>query len=153
MSKANEQDAQTKLRSELKRRDSSRRKGIRSEAEAQAKLHGQTRNDLLPRLELEIRLLVDLKSAHRRLRKANEGHILSVVASIKKLGVCRPIIIDPNGGIVDGHIVAEAARRAGLTEVPCIVVRHLTAAESELLSITLNRLGEQGEWDLAVLDV
>ena len=48
---------------------------------------------------------------------------------------------------------SEAARAAGLKEIPVIFVEHLSPAEQRLLSITLNRLGETGQWDEEALRI
>ena len=41
----------------------------------------------------------------------------------------------------------------GLTEIPVIFVEHLSPTEQRLLSITLNRLGETGQWDEEALRI
>jgi ParB-like chromosome segregation protein Spo0J len=67
--------------------------------------------------------------------------------SIEKFGVCQPVLISKDRTIVHGHGVVEAARAAGLTQIPVVFVEHLSPTEQRLLSITLNRLGETGQWD------
>jgi ParB-like chromosome segregation protein Spo0J len=67
--------------------------------------------------------------------------------SIEKFGVCQPVLISKDRTIVHGHGVVEAARAAGLTQIPVVFVEHLSPTEQRLLLITLNRLGETGQWD------
>ena len=49
--------------------------------------------------------------------------------------------------------VVEAARAAGLTQIPVIFVEHLSPTEQRLLSITLSRLGETGQRDEEALRI
>jgi DNA modification methylase len=109
------------------------------------------RNDLLPQLSI-VRMPIDaLTPAARRVRRSEEVQIERVRASIEKFGICAPILIGADRRIVHGHIVWEAARRIGLSEVPAIIVDHLTPDERRALSIALNRLGETGVWDEEML--
>jgi DNA modification methylase len=71
--------------------------------------------------------------------------------SIAQFGICLPILIDNRRHIVHGHGIWEAARRAGLDQVPVIEVGHLPPEKLRLLAIALNRLGETGRWDEEVL--
>ena len=52
---------------------------------------------------------------------------------------------------LDGWARVEAARQTGLERLPCVLASHLTAAERRLLRLAVNRLGEQGQWDLGEL--
>ncbi len=110
--------------------------------------HGPScRNDLLPRLHVEYLSIEKLSPARRRVRRDDAAQLARIEASIRKNGVCRPVLVDRGYRIVDGHGVVEAARRIGLEQVPVIVIGHLSEPEVRLLKITLNRLGETGSWD------
>jgi ParB-like nuclease domain len=111
------------------------------------------RNDLLPQLAVTYVPIDGLRQAPRRVRRAEAAQVAKVRASIEKFGVCQPILIGKDRTIVHGHGVVEAARAAGLKQVPVIAVEHLTPAELRLLSITLNRLGETGHWDEEALRI
>ncbi len=52
---------------------------------------------------------------------------------------------------MEGVIRIEAARKLGIKEIPCIVVEHLSATETNCFRVTANRLQERGSWDLEVL--
>ncbi len=73
--------------------------------------------------------------------------------SLKRFGICVPILIDSEGRIVHGHVVWEAARRLGLETIPVIQIDHLNESERRALSIALNRLAETGDWDIEALKV
>jgi hypothetical protein len=108
--------------------------------------HG--RNDLSPTLRIE-RLPTDsLKPAARRVRRAEAGQVAKIMSSIRKFGLCAPILIAANRTIVHGHLVWEAARQLGIEELSCLVVDHLSQTEQRMLTLALNRLGETGTWDL-----
>jgi hypothetical protein len=80
-----------------------------------------------------------------RWRDAKQSAKLEV--SIGRFGLCRPILIDRDGTIVEGHGLWEVARKQGVSRVPCIVIDHLDKTELRALRIALNRLGETGGWD------
>ena len=50
-------------------------------------------------------------------------------------------------GIIAGHGRLLAARKLGLTEVPVIVLDHLTGAQKRAYVIADNRLAENAGWD------
>ena len=111
------------------------------------------RNDLLPRLAVSYVPTDELRQAPRRVRRAEAPQVARILASIEKFGVCQPILISKDRTIVHGHGVLEAARAAGLTEIPVIFVEHLSPTEQRLLSITLNRLSETAQWDEEALRI
>jgi DNA modification methylase len=95
----------------------------------------------------------DLKAPKRRVHSASEVHIAEVQASIETFGFARPILVSEDLTIVDGVDAVEAARRLGLTTLPCIVIDHLGEEELRLLTIAINRLPQKAEWDLDVLRI
>jgi ParB-like chromosome segregation protein Spo0J len=52
--------------------------------------------------------------------------LLRSAASIAEFGFNNPILVDTKAGIIAGHGRLLAARKLGLTEVPVIVLDHLT---------------------------
>ena len=97
------------------------------------------RNDLLPKLAVSYVPIEELRQAPRRVRRAHAEQVARIRASIEKFGVCQPVLINKDRTIIHGHGVVEAARAAGLTQIPVIFVEHLSPTEQRLLSITLNR--------------
>jgi DNA modification methylase len=128
----------------------------RTRREALARSHDAERviakrNDLLPKLELVERSLEDLRPPARNARNVDPAHVTEIAHSIAMLGFCAPVLIDPDGRVLDGWARIEAARRTGLMRVPCIIAGHLSAAERRVLRIAVNRLGEKGSWNLGEL--
>lgn len=133
----------------LRARSQRRRQALAEQREAD--LPVRLRNDLLPGLELVERDIASLLPPGRNVRPADPAHVREIANAIAKLGVCRPVLIDQDGRIIDGTAVVEAAHQLGLQRVPCIVVSHLTAAERRVLRLAINRLGEKGRYDLGEL--
>jgi hypothetical protein len=96
---------------------------------------------------LETRAIESLWPASRTVRRRDAKQSAKLQASVGRFGLCRPILIDAEGAIVEGHGLWEAARAQGVSEVSCIVIDHLDRAELRSLRIALNRLGETGAWD------
>ena len=112
---------------------------------------GRRRNTLVPELTLEWRQLDELKGATRHVRKVDEAQVARILASVEAHGVCRPVVISAVNFIIDGHLIVEALRRAGVEQVQCLVIDHLSADEQRTLSLALNRIGELGSWDFDAL--
>ena len=61
-------------------------------------------------------------------------------------GIVAPIIVAPNGMIIDGEARFAEAEARGYTEAPVAIVEGFSDAEIKALRLGLNRLGERGEW-------
>ena len=109
------------------------------------------RNDVIPKLELLERNIDDLLPPARNLRPVDPAHVREVANAITAFGFCAPVLIDQDGRVLDGWARVEAARQTGLKRLPCVLAGHLTAAERRLLRLAINRLGEQGRWELGEL--
>ena len=53
--------------------------------------------------------------------------------------------------MLDGVVRIEAAKLLGMTSIPCVVIRHLSAAQKKQFRLAVNRLQEKGRWDLGEL--
>lgn len=84
-------------------------------------------------------------------RTHSDEQIKQLQASIREFGFVNPILIDGNHNIIAGHGRVEAARREGLTEIPCVYVEHLTEAQRKAYIIADNRLAEHAGWDMTIL--
>lgn len=83
----------------------------------------------------------------------NENAIDAVANSIKEFGFKVPIVVDKDGVIVAGHTRYEAAKRLGMTTLPCIVADDLTPEQVKAFRLADNKVGELAEWDLDKLDI
>jgi hypothetical protein len=131
---------------QLRRKSRARRESARDLASA-AEGFGTRRNDPLPALVLVDFPVEQLVVKGRPIRRRDESHIQAVARSIACLGFCQPVLIDKDKGVIDGLIRIEAAKRCGLSTIPCIRIDHLNEVELRIVRLALNRLQERGEWD------
>ena len=94
--------------------------------------------------QIEIDLL---KGYGRKLRKRSDKGRDALLASVRSFGIVLPVLIDAQNGIIGGEGIVEAARAAGYTQVPVVRIEHLDEGAARLLRITLNKVGEDPEWD------
>lgn len=138
------------LTGKLAQKSRGRRRDLVRLAEASAPPQSR-RNDILPDLKLVSLPLEQLRSGKRSVRRPDAPHIREVAASIEVMGFCTPILVGSDNLVLDGEVRLAAAKLLGLPSVPCIRIDHLSEAEQRLLRLTVNRLAEKGEWDLAEL--
>jgi len=86
-------------------------------------------------------------------RTHSDDQIKKIQASIREFGFVNPVLIDKSYGIIAGHGRVEAAKREGITEVPCVWVEHLTEAQKKAYILADNRLAEDAGWDFELLSV
>ena len=65
----------------------------------------------------------------RNARTHSESQIAQIRASLREFGFVNPVIIDSDRNIIAGHGRVLAAKAEGMTEVPCVLVEHLTDAQ------------------------
>lgn len=86
-------------------------------------------------------------------RTHSDEQIKKIQSSIREFGFVNPVLIDKNYGIIAGHGRVEAAKREGMTEVPCVWVEHLTEAQKKAYILADNRLAEDAGWDMELLKI
>ena len=84
--------------------------------------------------------------------RKNDKAVKYVAKSIKQFGFKQPIIIDSNNVVVCGHTRLKASERLGIEEVPCIVADDLTDEQIKAFRLADNKVAEQSEWDLNLLN-
>jgi ParB-like nuclease family protein len=106
------------------------------------------RNDLLPTMKLQTLAIADLKMPKHMVRKLDPGHIKEVANGIQAMGFSVPVLVGKGNTIIDGASSVKAAEELGLTEVPCVLLSHLSDDEQRVLRIAINRMNQKGTWDL-----
>lgn len=89
----------------------------------------------------------------RNARTHTEEQIAQVAASIVEFGWTNPILAGRDRVIFAGHARLAAARKLGMTEVPVIILDHLTEAQRRALVLADNRLAMSAGWDEEMLRV
>ncbi|MBI4905580.1 MAG: site-specific DNA-methyltransferase [Acidobacteria bacterium] len=89
----------------------------------------------------------------RNARTHSEEQVMQIAASIAEFGFVNPILVGPDNVIIAGHARVLAARKLTLTEVPVIVLGHLSETQRRALVIADNRLALSAGWDEDMLRV
>src|ERR1051325_11422812 len=87
----------------------------------------------------------------RNSRTHSEDQVAQIAGSIAEFGFVNPVLVGNDGVIVAGHGRVLAARKLGLTEVPVIVLAHLSPTQRRALMIADNRIAQNAGWDDAML--
>jgi DNA modification methylase len=88
-----------------------------------------------------------LRPYDRNARVHSRAHIAQIGASIVEFGFVNAPLITSAGLIIAGDGRVSGAREAGLTEIPVIVLDHLSPAQVKALRIADNRLALGASWD------
>ncbi|MBI3473063.1 MAG: site-specific DNA-methyltransferase [Candidatus Solibacter usitatus] len=89
----------------------------------------------------------------RNARTHSDEQVAQIAASIAEFGWTNPIIAGSDGIVIAGHARLQAARKLGMTEVPVIVLDHLTETQRRALVLADNRLALNAGWDEDMLRV
>lgn len=98
-------------------------------------------------------LALEKVTPYARNPRINSHAVEKVAASIQEFGFRQPIVTDKEHVIIVGHVRYEAAKRLGLEKVPVHIATELSAAQIKAYRITDNRVGEESEWDKALLQL
>src|SRR5450759_1245735 len=103
--------------------------------------------------ELQVRLCpVDqLVPFQKNARTHSEEQIAQIASSLQEFGWTNPILVGPDYVVIAGHARLAAAKKLRLTEVPVIVLGHLTEAQRRALVIADNQLALNAGWDEEML--
>lgn len=103
--------------------------------------------------KLTMRPVAELIPYARNAREHSEEQIQNLRASLREFGFVAPLLIDANDNILAGHGRLLAARAEGMTEVPCVLVEHLTDVQRRAYILADNRLAEQASWDAELVSL
>lgn len=96
--------------------------------------------------------IAELTPYERNARTHSDEQLDKIKNSINEFGFVSPVIIDENNMILAGHGRVEAARMAGLTEVPYRQVENLTEDQKKAYILADNKLSDMAGWDLDLLN-
>ena len=106
---------------------------------------------LQPRIAIAYRPISDLKLDPRNPRAHSRRQIRQIARSIKTFGFIVPVLVDRLLRVLAGHGRVLASRELGLSEVPVIMIEHLTEEQARAFLIADNRLTEISTWDDSLL--
>lgn len=86
-------------------------------------------------------------------RTHSADQIMKLRSSLREFGFINPVIIDRDYGVIAGHGRLMAAKEEGFTEVPCVLVDHLTEAQKKAYILADNRYAQDAGWDEEMLRV
>jgi ParB-like chromosome segregation protein Spo0J len=81
-------------------------------------------------IEITERSVNDLRPPERSVRTHNRAQERKLTRIIRKNGIVVPIIVDPNGNIIDGVLRWECCKKLRFGSVPTVVVRRTTRPRS-----------------------
>ena len=84
-------------------------------------------------------------------RTHSDEQVMQIAASIAQFGFTNPLLVDSEAGILAGHGRLLAAQKLGLTEVPVIVLDHLSEIQKRAYIIADNKLAMNAGWNEEVL--
>lgn len=86
-------------------------------------------------------------------RTHSKEQLMKLRSSIREFGFVNPVLIDKQFNIIAGHGRVAAAKEEGMTEVPCVLVEHLTEAQKKAYILADNRLAMDAGWDNELLAI
>jgi ParB-like chromosome segregation protein Spo0J len=86
-------------------------------------------------------------------RTHSDDQVTQIAASIKEFGFTNPVLIDKDNGIIAGHGRVMAAKKLGLSEVPAIMLDHLTDIQRKAYILADNRIALNSGWDNELLSL
>jgi len=87
----------------------------------------------------------------RNARTHSDAQVAQIAASIREFGFTNPVLVDGANGIIAGHGRVLAARKLGLTTVPCIELSHLNETQRRAYILADNKLALNAGWDEELL--
>lgn len=102
-----------------------------------------TRNSIA----IEYRKVVDLKPYENSPRVHPPSQRRKAEAILERHGMIAPILIDEQDRVVNGHLVLDAWKALGNTEIPVIVVKTRSRDDIRAIHLGFNRLAEDTKWD------
>ena len=81
----------------------------------------------------------------------NDQAVDAVAKSIETFGFKAALVVSTDGEIICGHTRLKAAKKLGLTEVPCVIADDLTPEQVKAFRLVDNKTSELAQWDIAAL--
>jgi DNA modification methylase len=93
------------------------------------------------------RQIKELRLDPRNPRLHPARQLRQIATSIETFGFNVPVLVDANSKVIAGHGRILACQQLGWSEVPTIILEHLSEAQARAFMIADNRLTENSVWD------
>lgn len=103
------------------------------------------------RLEVQYRPPKTIKIRDGNARTHSKKQIEQIARSIAKFGFNNPVLLDRDERLIAGHGRLAAAISLGMTEIPTVLLEHMSPEDIRLYVIADNRLAEKAGWDRELL--
>lgn len=97
--------------------------------------------------------LSDIRAYKNNPKLHNRAHVAKIRESIREFGFINPVLLDEDLEIIAGHGRVAAAQDAGMSDIPAIILSHLTDAQKRAYRIADNKLTELGKWSIELLNL
>ncbi len=101
--------------------------------------------------QIEYCPVTSLRAWAKNARTHSNKQLRQIADSIRNFGFTSPVLIDGKNLILAGHARVAAAKLAGLTEVPCVRLVHLTQKQKQAYVLADNKLALNAGWDEDIL--
>lgn len=101
--------------------------------------------------EIDTFPVADLKPYAQNARSHSASQIQQIANSIDEFGFVNPILVAQDHSIIAGHARLRAAVQLGMSEVPVIVLGHLSETQRRALVLADNQLTLNAVWDETML--
>ena len=98
-------------------------------------------------IEIEGWPIERLRTRTNNPRTHNDFQVAQLSASILEFGGTNPILVGADGDIIAGHGRFLAVQKLQMSEVPVIVLNHLSDSQRRALAIADNQLALNAGWD------
>ena len=98
-------------------------------------------------LSTKLVCLSDIKKTNTKLRLHSTEQRKKALRVFGRQGILAPIILDEKLNILDGKLRFEIAQELGWKSLNCVILRGLSEVQKKELSLSLNRLNEDSNWD------
>jgi DNA modification methylase len=110
-------------------------------------------NELGYSREIEEIDVASLREAPRNARTHSDKQIAQLAKSISRFSFTNPILIDDANRVVAGHGRLAAAKKLGMTQVPCLRLSGLSEQDKRAYMLADNKLALNAGWDRDILGI
>jgi len=105
------------------------------------------------RNKIEEVAVASLREASRNARTHSEKQVAQLASSIQRFKFTNPILIDDANMVVAGHGRLAAAKKLGMTTVPCLRLSGLSERDKRAYMLADNKLALNAGWDRDILAI